>query len=242
MIRRLRKAGSGWLLTIAVLAVTLGAGSRLIWLSVQHHEVLAREQAAGLAAQLAGKIEPQLRALAAFSRRQAAEGTGGRHPLAPGAFWLGSDDKVLAARPADAALATAIAGEWAALDSEQATQPTILGPIRQGREWLVAARTPVFERGRAMAPEWSVTYANLDALIAPARLGRLVNMGYDFELDQIEPRSARSRAFVSSDTQPVADAVAAPIHLPPGFNAALPGSYLRLALRPRDLPVQRDVV
>ena len=234
MIRRLRKAGSGWLLTIAVLAVTLGAGSRLIWLSVQHHEVRAREQAAGLAAQLVGKIEPQLRALAAFSRRQAAEGSGGRHPLAPGAFWLGSDDKVLAARPADAALATAIAGEWAALDSEQATQPTILGPIRQGSEWLVAARTPVFERGDVMAPEWSVTYANLDALIAPARLGRLVNMGYDFELDQIEPRSARSRAFVSSDAQPVADAVAAPIHLPPGFNAALPGSYLRLALRPRD--------
>src|SRR5262249_34056473 len=119
-------------------------------------------------------------------------------------------------------------------DFEHAAQPTILGPIRQGSEWLVAARGPALTRGSSAAPQWSVAYAHLDALIAPARLGRLVNMGYDFELAQVEPRSARTRACVSSETQPVEDAIAVPIRLPPGFNAALPGSYLQLALRPRD--------
>jgi hypothetical protein len=105
----------------------------------------------------------------------------------PGAFWLGPDDKVLAARDPDTALATAIAGEWAALDpgGRAGTEPTLLGPIRQGSEWLIAARVPGADG------TWAVAYANLDALIAPARLGRLVNRGFDFELAQVEPRSAR---------------------------------------------------
>jgi len=229
----MRKSRSGRVLTVLVLVVFLGAGARLIYLSVRHHEALAREQAAGVAAGYVSKIEPQLRALAALALRQSK--LSGR-PLVAGAFWLGADDKVLAVRGPDSPVAAAIASEWAALDpsGRAAVEPTILGPIRQGSEWLVAARVPRTADDAPGAQEWSVAYANLDAVIAPARLGRLVNRGYDFELAQVEPRSARSRIFVGSDTQPVSDAVAVPIRLPPGFGAAIPGSYLQLAIRPHN--------
>ena len=244
-MRKVRAAKSGWLLTVAVLAVVLGAGARLIYLGVQHHEALARDKAASLAADFVGKIEPQIRSLTALATRQAKlrekqteDSTSPQWPLAQGAFWLGANDGVLAVRPAEAPLANAISGEWAALEAGPAAlQPTILGPIRQGSDWLVAARVPVITRDAsgALPPHaWSVAYANLDALIATADLGRLVKMGYEFELAQVEARSARSRSFVGSDTQPVSDAVAARIHFPPGFVAAIPGSYLQLVVRPHD--------
>jgi len=233
---RIRKSNASWLLTVAVLVVILGAGARLLYLSVQHHKAVAREQALGVAAGFVAKIEPQLRSLAALAVRQAKASEG--RSLVSGAFWLGSGDEVLRVRPPEMAVATAIGEEWQAIDSRRppVAEPAILGPIRQGSEWLVAARVPVVSRdasGDSRPPQWSVAYANLDALIAPARLGRLVNMGYDFELSQVEPRSARSRTFVGSDTQPVSDAVAVTIHLPPGFSAAIPGSYLQLAIRLR---------
>ncbi|HVW68318.1 MAG TPA: bifunctional diguanylate cyclase/phosphodiesterase [Steroidobacteraceae bacterium] len=246
MKRRGRATGSGWLLTVAVLAVVTGAGSRLIYLSVQHHEALARERAAGLAAGFVGKIEPRLAALARLARRQQQlradqspdSGGPGPWPLTPGAFWLGADGQVIAVRDAEAGLAASIAGEWAALASgPAAVQPSVLGPIRQGSDWLVAVRVPAAKPAASAAArpeEWSVAYANLNALIAPAHLGRLVDMGYDFELAQIEPRSARSRSFVTSERQPVSDAVAATIRLPAGLIPAIPGSYLQLALRPHE--------
>ena len=115
----------------------------------------------------------RLRALAALRRHARANAVDGPALSWPGAFWLGADDKVLAVRPVGAHVATAIAGEWAALDpaGRRRAQPTILGPIRQGSEWLVAARVPGYDvRCSKRCPhEWSVAYANLDALIAPAR-------------------------------------------------------------------------
>jgi diguanylate cyclase (GGDEF)-like protein len=246
-MRRVRIKDVNWLLTVAVLVVILGAGSRLIYLSVQHHEAVAREQAAGVAAGFVAKIEPQLRSLAALARLQAkqpdmaagaAPARRVERPPVSGSLWLGADDKVFSVQKSESAVATAIGDEWQVVDSRRPVAPesSILGPIRQGSEWLVAARVPVVSRessGDSRPLQWSVAYANLDALIAPARLGRLVEMGYDFELSQVEPRSARSRAFVGSDTQPVSDAVTATIRLPPGFSAAIPGSYLQLAIRPR---------
>jgi diguanylate cyclase (GGDEF)-like protein len=231
-MRRIRKPGSGWLLTVAVLVVVLGAGARLIYLSVRHHEALAREQASGLAAGFVGKIEPQLRALAARVR---ADGT---RSQSKGVFGLTEGDKILSVQAPEAPVATAIAGEWAALDSRHASQePSILGPIRQGSDWFVAARLPVVTPADSQAAsprKWLVAYANLDALIAPARLGRLVDMEYDFELAQVEPRSARARAFVSSSTQPLTDVVTSTIRLPAGFSPAIAGSYLQLAIRPHN--------
>jgi diguanylate cyclase (GGDEF)-like protein len=247
-MRRFLKGASGWWLTVAVLVVMLGAGARLIYLGVQHHEARAREQAVTLAAGFVAKIEPQLKALGAVAVRQAklaeqqspraATGRRGELPLVPGAFWLGADDQVLAVRNPETARAAAIAGEWAALDARRAApEPSILGPIREGSEWLMAARIPVVRRdttSAARSQDWSVAYANLDALIAPAQLGRLINKEIDFELTQIEPRSGRTRAFVGSDTQPLADTVAVTIHLPPGFSPSIPGSYLQLAVRPHN--------
>src|SRR6185312_14193030 len=213
----------------------------LIYLGVQPPEALAREQATKLAAGFVGKIEPQIQVLAGLALKQAklgAEQSAGADslPVAAGAFWLGANGEVVAVRPADATLAAAISSEWAALPSEfTVARPAVLGPIRQGSDWLVAARVPVMRRGASgQPPEWAVAYANLDALIAPAHLGRLVTMGYDFELAQVEPRSARSRSFVTSDTQRVSDAVAVTIHLPANFAAAIPGSYLQLSVRPHD--------
>ena len=237
---RMRRTGSGWLLTVAVLVVILSAGARLIYLSVQHHEVVARQRAVKLAAGFVDKIEPQIQVLAALALKQAdlgeKQGEGSR-PVAPGAFWLGADGDVTAVRPADATLAGAISSEWAALPADTTVaRPAVLGPIRQGSDWLVAARVPVMKGAAAAGHprEWAVAYANLEALIASAHLGRLVDMGYDFELAQVEPRSARSRSFVTSETQRVTDAVAVPIHLPRGFDAAIPGSYLQLTVRPHD--------
>ncbi len=267
MMKWIRNRGFGWLLTAMVLAVVLLAGSRLLYLSVQHHEAAARQQAAATVTSSVRKIEPRIRALADLAVQQSM--LAGNKPMSAarlpqvrspsrgtGTFWLGPADKVLAVRPTDAPLAAAIASEWEAADAVSAVPgPAVLGPIRQGSEWLVAARAPATTDGAGEhAPQvlhdhpdsaasatpappvqnWSVAYANLDGLIAAAELGRLVDMGYDFELAQIEPRRARSRTFVGSKVEPMTDTVAAPIRLPPGFRAAIPGSYLQLAIRPHN--------
>src|SRR5258708_2529625 len=75
--------------------------------------------------------------------------------------------------------------------------PAVLGPMRLGSLWLVAIRYPVMARYAAAArgaPEaarslgWSVAYTDLNELIATSRLARLpADIGYDFELSQIEP-------------------------------------------------------
>ena len=52
--------------------------------------------------------------------------------------------------------------------------------------------------------------------------------GYDFELSQVEPRSAPARIFVGSSTEPLTDAVVTRIALPAA--SATPGSYLALVL------------
>ncbi|MFX6811632.1 hypothetical protein ABTH44_18460, partial [Acinetobacter baumannii] len=49
----------------------------------------------------------------------------------------------------------------------------------------------------------------------------------------VEPRSARTRVFVTSSTDPLTDAVAARIRLPNGFTPAIAGSYLQVAIKPR---------
>jgi diguanylate cyclase (GGDEF)-like protein len=248
------KNGFGKLLTALVLIVVLGAGARLIYLGGQHHEAVARERAATVAANFAKKIEPQIRALADLAVRQAmvAEGgpvsaapvtqpgvTGSGTPL-PGAghFWLGMDDRVLAVDSSDSTRAAAIADEWQATDrAPDVPGPTLLGPLRQGSEWLMAAIVPVVTpdaRESTPAARSAVAYENLDGLIAASHLGSLVEMGYQFELAQIEPRSARSRTFVGSTPEPLTDAVASTIRPPPGFRSAIPGSYLQLAIRPRN--------
>ena len=231
----------GRLLTTLVLIVVLVAGARLIYLGAQHHEAVARQRAAALAADFVKKIEPQIRALADVAVRQAllAEGDPRGIPTpGTGRFWLGTDDRVLTADSSDATRAAAIAEEWQATDrGPDVPGPTLLGPIRQGSEWLVAAIVPFVTphvEESPPPPHAAVAYKNLDALIAASHLGALVDGGYQFELTQIEPRSARTRTFVGSTPEPLTDAVASSIRLPPGFKPAIPGSYLQLAIRPRN--------
>jgi diguanylate cyclase (GGDEF)-like protein len=209
--------------TVVVLVVVSLAGSRLIYLSVQHHSAAARATAATVAASFARKIEPQLQNLADLAARQAASAA----PPAAGTFWMTAEDRVLDSPSPDAATAAAIAGEWQSAESIRAAPDSaVLGPIRLGSRWLLAVRSPGPSRVSAVA------FADLDDLIADSRLARLGEMGYEFELSQVETRSARSRSFVGSNTELLTDAVAARIRTPSA--AAIPGSYLQVAVRPRE--------
>jgi diguanylate cyclase (GGDEF)-like protein len=233
----------GSLPTMVVLTVVLAVGARLIYLSVQHHAAVARVTAAAVGATYVKKIEPALQNLAALAERQtdlAAKvmwKTGDFASLASvspatNTFWMSADDKVLGARSSEAGTAGGIASEWKSAEpSRVLPQPTILGPMRLGSEWLIAIRVPVAPGNAAPAPSvkgWTVAYADLEELIADAHLARLVDAGYDFELSQVEPRSASARIFVSSSSEPLADTVVTRIGLPAAGTT--PGSYLALVL------------
>jgi hypothetical protein len=243
----IRKRDLGWLPTVVVLAVVLIAGSRLIYLSVQHHAAAAKVTAASVAAGHVRKIDPELQKLGDLATRQAALGAKtlantesftslDSVRLAPNTLWMTTEDKVLASRSTDAANASGIASEWESAESSRPVPgASVLGPMRLGSEWLLAVRVPVVPATLGTQPEsrgWAVAYADLDDLIATSHLPRLVDSGYDFELSQVDPRSARSRIFVSSSTEPMTDAVVTRIQLPNGFTPATPGSYLQVALPP----------
>lgn len=224
-----RRKDLAWLLTVAVLVVVLGAGARLIYLGVGHHEDLAHQNASDVAFSFATRIEPSLRALAAAAGDQSAAAPG--HPST---FLLTSDGKIRAVSSSNPTIAAVIAGEWQAANSARVLSgPAILGPIRQGSEWLMAAGSPIGDQPDGSSG-WSIAYASLDNLIADGHLGRLVGMGYQFELAQFEWRSGRLRVFVSTSTEPLQDAVASEIRLPAGFSSMISGSALQLAVRPTD--------
>jgi diguanylate cyclase (GGDEF)-like protein len=231
---------------MVVFAVVLAAGARLIYLSVQHHAAAARVTAATDAAAYAKKIAPALKNLAGLADQQAKSGaklmssTGdlaslASKPPAANTFWMNADDRVLGARSSEAETAKGIAGEWKSAETGRAAPlSAVLGPMRLGSQWLVAIRVPIARGNAAATPGakgWAVAYADLEELIADAHLARLIDAGYDFELSQIEPRSASARVFVSSSSETLADAVATRVELPAA--SAIPGSYLQLALRPR---------
>lgn len=230
-----------------VLAVVLIAGSRLMYLSVQHHAAAARAEATSVLAGYASKIDPELQKLGVLATKQAT--AAGKVlantnsftsldslPLVPNAFWMTNEDRVLSSLPADANAAAGIASEW---DSAESARPvpgsSVLGPLRLGSQWLVAARVPIVPAipgAESQIRGWAVSYGDLDELIAHAHLARLTDSGYDFELSQVEPRSARTRIFVSSSTDPLVDAVAIKLRLPNGFHPATAGSYVQIAILP----------
>ena len=118
----------------------------------------------------------------------------------------------------------------------QCCDPSVLGPTRQGSQWLIAALAPILPvaaSDRSKAVGWSVVYTDLDQLLSAIHLGRLVNAGYDFALAQIDPGSGQSRTFVSSNAAPFAAPIALPIRLPTGCTPAAPGSFLQLLIRQR---------
>jgi len=244
--RLTRKSELGWLPTGVVLLVVLLAGSRLIYLSVQHHAAAARQSAAAIAANFVKRIEPRLSNLAYHAAHQAAlankvlsgpNASLQSTPLAPHTFWMTPDDKVLGARRGEMPTASGIASEWQSADSNRPVAgSSLLGPMRLGSVWLLATRVPVVALDESQQPQtrgWSIAYADLDEIIADSHLARLVDLGYEFSLSQVEPRSARSRIFVGSVTDPLTDPVTTRIPLPSGVSPTIAGSYLELAIQPR---------
>jgi Diguanylate cyclase, GGDEF domain len=243
-----RRRDLAWVPTVVVLAVVLIAGSRLMYLSVQHHATAARTAASNILAGYVGRIEPELQKLATLASRQAAAANRALAdtntptalesvPLPPNTFWMTPDDRVLSSRPTEVTSAGGIASEWESAESARhVTGSSVLGPMRLGSQWLLAARvpvTPVTAGAQSTPAGWAVSYGDLDELIAGGHLARLTDAGYDFQVSQVEPRSARTRIFLGSSSDPLADAVTATIHLPSGFVPAIQGSYLQIAIRPR---------
>jgi diguanylate cyclase (GGDEF)-like protein len=232
---RWRLSASGSLPTVVVLIVVVAVGARLMYLSVQHHETVAREAAVAVGADLAAKMEPRLSALLALAAQQARPAARGSQDLsrAKNTFWMAPDDTVRLAASGESGVAGAIASEWRSAEAARALPgAAILGPLRVGSQWIVAARTPYssIPDGGSGRAGWSVAYADLEDLIADAHLGRLTAMGYDFQLSQVLPRDARSRIFVGSTLEPLQDAVRTRVRLP---TATVAGTSLELAVRPR---------
>jgi diguanylate cyclase (GGDEF)-like protein len=246
MTAALLKRTLGWLPATFVLAVVLVGGARLIALSMQQHAERAREGAQAEAAQVAASIERQLQAVTDNASRQAARarattgGSGGslaQVGAVSNGFWLGADGTALPSKSTPAALASSIVSEWASAPAHgHAPRPSVLGPMREGSQWIVAARVPVpASREDAGAPllGWAVVYADLDRLLSAIQLGRIVDAGYDFEVMQVESRSGSARSFASSSSAPLDAPVVHTIHLPAGFVPADAGSDLQIAIRPR---------
>ncbi len=232
---------SGSLPTIVVLVVVMAVGARLMYLSVQHHAAVEREAAVTVGATFAAKIEPPLLALASSAAQGAAAAPAvPAHPTEPRlvvftthTFGMATNDTVLRASSDERDLAAGIASEWQSAESVRALPSSaILGPMRLGSRWIIAARAPAASSA-AGEPDgregWWVAYSDLEDLIAESHLARLVDMGYDFQLSQIMSRGTQPRIFVGSSFKPLADAVGTRVRLP---MASIPGSYLELAIRP----------
>ena len=239
------KRYSHWLPGLVVAAVVVLAGARLITLSVHERAAQKRIAAQSTVVRQAGLIEAQLQALTDRARGEAQRATNirgdGTHPVPPASaipgrdtFWMTATGTLL--RAPDAAVARALASEWASTDAAARAAAGVFGPVRYGSQWFVAAQAPIELRsanGSAAASARSVAYENLDALLLRARFGRLVNDGYDFELSQRVAATHEPRVFLSSRPGTLAEPVTSGIHPPTALLPASPSAYLELAVRPR---------
>ena len=150
-----RRRDLGWIPTVVVLAVVLIAGSRLMYLSVQHHASAARADATKVLAAYVDKINPELQKLGMLAAKQAAAASKAvadtntftsldSLPLATNTFWMTNEDRVLSSLPKESNAAAGVASEW---DTAESARPvpgaSVLGPLRLGSQWLVSARVPV---------------------------------------------------------------------------------------------------
>ncbi|MBV8911036.1 MAG: GGDEF domain-containing protein, partial [Gammaproteobacteria bacterium] len=234
-----------WLLPALTALAVLLAGARLIEVSVHERSGQMRLNARAAAARHAASIQRELQAFVAHTQDQAAHAAG---PSEGGSFWMDAHGGVVQAAQRDAAKASAIAGEWlsgGAAASGAMGKRILFGPVRYGSQWLLAAAVPM----PADAAEQTggaeirvVGFAELDALLARAKFGTLVDEGYEFQLYQPDPSSGRPRVFVGSqppaDWQPVAAAIAAPGAVPqrapagPSAASRPSGGFLVLAIEP----------
>ena len=244
MIRAILTRSASWLPTALALVVVLLAGSRLVALSLDRHADEARAEARAVLVRQRAAIESRLLALADRATADAARASGlsasgvsqQTRPGAAGqgAFRVDARGTVVRFAGLDEALASSVASEWTESDSASGSADAgLLGPIRQGSRWIVAARAPIVTASGEHAG-WSVAWAALDHLLSSARLGQLVADGYDFTFSEVEPATGRARAFVSSGPMRLVEPARAVIHAPAGFALASPGSSFELAVLPRE--------
>ncbi|HET9108351.1 MAG TPA: bifunctional diguanylate cyclase/phosphodiesterase [Steroidobacteraceae bacterium] len=242
-LRQFLRRRATWLPALLVFLTVAAAGSRLVVLSVQQRAQEARTAAEAAAARGARAMEQQLEELAA---RAAKAARGSAAPAADRAsasaaksyftvFEAAGTGGVLAYGSANAQIAKSIVREWQDAASARPTpSAALLGPVREGSEWLVAARAPLagaLKAGAAPQGGWAVAYANLDRLLARARLMRAVGAGSDFALVQRDPAQGYARTLAASRITPLSDPAASVIHAPPGFPFTSPGT-LALEIRP----------
>jgi diguanylate cyclase (GGDEF)-like protein len=226
-----------WLPALLVFACVAAAGSRLVVLSVQQRAEEAHRAAQGAAARAAGAIERQLEVLA--TRASAAAAGSGASPGSDRDFpvfeWTGGG-RLRSLTGSNAVAARTLVSEWqAAAPARSAPAATLLGPVRAGSEWLIAARVPLDRAaatGAAPVQGWAVAYANLDRLLARAQVMRTVGAANDFALVQTDPASGYARAFAASRINPLTDPAASVIRAPRGFVFTSPG-VLAFQIRPR---------
>jgi diguanylate cyclase (GGDEF)-like protein len=253
------RRNANWLLPVLTAVVVLLAGARLIVVSVRERAEQMRLTAHTVVVRHTAAIAGQLRALAERTRAEAQRAaTAAPAAPEPDTFSIDAHGAVTRAAAADQSVASAIASEWAAGGAaSHASAPGVFffGPIRYGSQWIVAASAPTSPRGleqpqaaagrQAAEPQqWTVGFEGLDALLAGARFGTLVDEGYDFQLYQSDPRTGRPRVFVSSEPSALAAPAAAGIPQPDLLSAAARGEpdrasgtrgsdFLVLAIRPR---------
>jgi diguanylate cyclase (GGDEF)-like protein len=250
---------SYWLLPLITALAVAAVGARLITLSVRERSLQLRATAQTTVRQHSQTIEREFAGLVARARGEAArlaatEPSPAALPApARGTFWMSGDGTVQGAPPADAALASALASGWASAPAAARGAATVLfGPVRYGSQWLVAARAPGPAAGAEAAAGSSelaaVSYDTLDAILARAHFGTLVNEGYDFQLSQPEPVTRQARVLLASEPTALEDPATAAIRTPaaagaaatapppaphPAAAPAVATPFLTLAVRPR---------
>jgi len=229
-VNRLRRQ-SYWLLPLLAAALVALGGARLITLSVRERSAQLRTTAESAVQRHGSRIEAELAALIAAARREGADVPNTRGPENRGRFSMSAAGTVQQVAPADAAIAQALAAEWAAAGAHR-VNVALFGPVRYGSEWLVAARAALAPpSAEAPGPSaWSVSFENLESLLARARFGTLVSEGYDFQLSQPDPVTHYPRIFLTSQPGTLIEPVTVAIREP---GAAATAPFLTLAIRPR---------
>src|SRR5689334_441802 len=164
MINAILKRSGTWLPTVLVLIVVLLAGARLVLLSLERHADDDRAAARSAVLQARSTLETQLRDLANRATHPGAE----------------------RADPETRAIAAEIAGEWPR--AAAGDDVGIMGIIRHGSQWVVAART------NAGPLVWS----SLEPLMSRAGIGHLVDAGYNFTFSEVDAGNDRFRSFLNS--------------------------------------------
>lgn len=250
-LRQSLRRHTSWVPGLLVFATVAAAGSRLIVLSVQQRAEEARSAAQSTAVRSARALEQQFDELAtrAASAARAADSSpnsapadaaspsSNRAPETDFNVFEWTSDGIVATGRSNPAVAKAIVSEWQATPPVGGSgSPALLGPVREGSEWLVAARAPLpgpVTPGSPGGPGWAIAYATLDHLLARAQLLQTVGAGNDFALVRTDRAGGYTEAFVASGTGPLSDPAASVIHAPPGVAFASPGT-LTFQVRPHE--------